>query len=366
MSQAKHSEQVVTCTLRRVQATCHKHSLSLSIKHLGQPGNALESAYLTSCSGALRSLPAGCRRHSLLGVRFWASQRLLDTAMRRAAAPLQGTWAMRAYLRALGAKIGAWATFRMTNVLLAPDMLVVGPGAHVGDAANLVASYAADADTVVVGRVELGQQARVPALFRHLVLRFRPGDCSRCMLVECELGECAKAGRMRKSRYCGVPLRPGSVPLPVAQLRLSTRELSVHCAALPTSSADGARALRAGHAGHPGDDDAGQPPGRGRGAGRDRAGGRWAEPGGRHAAHGRARRSRCPSRTQAPIITPLGAAQHALFWAMPALQAAAILLGQAATVLAAGCAADGLLAALVRITRVTHKSRNCLQLGTWF
>ena len=95
-------------------------------------------------------------------MRFWASQRLLENALRRAAAPLQGTWLMRAYLKALGAKIGAWATFRMTNLMLTPDMLVVGAGAHVGDAANLVPSYAADAETIVVGRIELGQQARGP------------------------------------------------------------------------------------------------------------------------------------------------------------------------------------------------------------
>ncbi len=106
----------------------------------------------------------------MLGVRFWASQRLLENALRRAAAPLQGTWLMRAYLRALGAKIGAWATFRMTNPALAPDMLVVGAGAHVGDAANLVAAHAIDAETVLVGRVELGPQAR------HLQALCCPGE----------------------------------------------------------------------------------------------------------------------------------------------------------------------------------------------
>ena len=100
------------------------------------------------------------RRHSLLGVRFWASQRLLENALRRAAAPLQGTWLMCMYLRALGAKIGAWATLRMTNPALAPDMLVVGAGVHVGDAANLVAAHALDAETILVGRIELGSQAR--------------------------------------------------------------------------------------------------------------------------------------------------------------------------------------------------------------
>ena len=57
-----------------------------------------------------------------------------------------------------------------------------------------------------------------------------------------------------------------------------------------------------------------------------------------------------------PIITPLGAGQHALFWAMPALQAVVILLEQAATVYAAGFAAVGLLAALVRTALVTDIS----------
>ncbi len=83
--------------------------------------------------------------------------------MRRAAGPLLGTWAMRAYLRALGARLGAWATIRMTNLQLVPDMLDIGEGAHVGDAANLCASYAVDAETVVVGRIEMGAQARLPA-----------------------------------------------------------------------------------------------------------------------------------------------------------------------------------------------------------
>ena len=49
-----------------------------------------------------------------------------------------------------------------------------------------------------------------------------------------------------------------------------------------------------------------------------------------------------------PIIRPLGAAQHALFWAMPALQALVLLLGQAATVFVAGFTALGLHTILVR------------------
>ena len=137
------------------------------------------------------------RRRSLLGVRFWASQRLLENALRRAGAPLQGTWAMHAYLRLLGANLGAWATFRMTNSLLVPDMLDVRAGAHVGDAANLVATYAADADTVVVGRIELGQQVCVPA----------PNASLRCILC---LGH--KSARLlmlvySELRYCENSLR---------------------------------------------------------------------------------------------------------------------------------------------------------------
>ena len=113
-------------------------------------------------------------------MRFWASQRLLDIALRRAGAPLQGTWAMHAYLRALGAKLGAWATFRMTNALLVPDMLDVRAGAHVGDAANLVARYSADADTVVTGCIELGQQVLIPGLLGSLHWVFKAlGESAR-------------------------------------------------------------------------------------------------------------------------------------------------------------------------------------------
>ena len=49
-----------------------------------------------------------------------------------------------------------------------------------------------------------------------------------------------------------------------------------------------------------------------------------------------------------PIITPLGAGQHMLFWAMPVLQAAVIFVEQAAALYAAGFAAVALLAATVR------------------
>jgi hypothetical protein len=137
-------------------AACRAHSL------LGAPAPGwLGSDLITQ--GSDLTPPAPCRRRrSLLGVRFWASQRALEGAMRRAAGPLLGTWAMRAYLRALGARLGAWATIRMTNLQLVPDMLDIGEGAHVGDAANLCASYALDAETVVVGRIEMGAQARLP------------------------------------------------------------------------------------------------------------------------------------------------------------------------------------------------------------
>ena len=48
------------------------------------------------------------------------------------------------------------------------------------------------------------------------------------------------------------------------------------------------------------------------------------------------------------VVMPLGACQHALFWAMPALQAMVLLLEQALVAYAAGFAAVALLLATVR------------------
>ena len=99
------------------------------------------------------------RRHSLYGVRFWLSQRAIEGAFRRFASYLQGTWFMSLYLRALGAKIGAWVTFRYCNLLIAPDMLDIGEGTHVGDLANIITSCALDASAVLVAPVQIGKQA---------------------------------------------------------------------------------------------------------------------------------------------------------------------------------------------------------------
>lgn len=63
-----------------------------------------------------RHLPVLChRRHSWIGVRFWASQRLVENAFRRFVAYAQGTWLISIWLRCLGAKIGSWVTFRFCN-----------------------------------------------------------------------------------------------------------------------------------------------------------------------------------------------------------------------------------------------------------
>lgn len=92
-------------------------------------------------------------------MRFWLSQRAIEGAFRRFAGYLQGTWFMSLYLRALGAKIGSWVTFRYCNQLIAPDMLDIGEGTHVGDLANIITSCALDASAVLVAPVQIGKQA---------------------------------------------------------------------------------------------------------------------------------------------------------------------------------------------------------------
>lgn len=72
---------------------------------------------------------------------------------------------MTVYMRALGAGVGSWVTFRYSNVQTAPDMLRIGEGTHVGDLANMVASCALDAGSVLVAPIQIGKQARArPAL----------------------------------------------------------------------------------------------------------------------------------------------------------------------------------------------------------
>ncbi len=99
-----------------------------------------------------------CRRHSLYGVRFWLSQRLIEGTFRRVVAYLQGTWFMTLYLRCMGAKIGSWVTFRYCNVQTAPDMLIIGDGTHVGDMANMITACALDAGAVLVAPIDIGKQ----------------------------------------------------------------------------------------------------------------------------------------------------------------------------------------------------------------
>ena len=111
---------------------------------------------------ALAQLPekmcSWCRRHSLYGVRFWLSQRLIEGTFRRVVAYLQGTWFMTLYLRCMGAKIGSWVTFRYCNVQTAPDMLIIGDGTHVGDMANMITACALDAGAVLVAPIDIGKQ----------------------------------------------------------------------------------------------------------------------------------------------------------------------------------------------------------------
>ncbi|KAK9904717.1 hypothetical protein WJX75_001194 [Coccomyxa subellipsoidea] len=98
------------------------------------------------------------KRHSWIGVRFWASQRLVENAFRRFVAYAQGTWLISIWLRCLGAKIGSWVTFRFCNCQTAPDMLNIGDGTHVGDMANMVSSLAIDASSMLVAPIDIGKQ----------------------------------------------------------------------------------------------------------------------------------------------------------------------------------------------------------------
>jgi fatty acid synthase len=67
---------------------------------------------------------------------------------------------MNAYMKALGATVGPWVTFRVSNIQTVPDMLHLGEGTHVGDMANMVASLALDAASTLVAPIEIGKQVR--------------------------------------------------------------------------------------------------------------------------------------------------------------------------------------------------------------
>ena len=69
------------------------------------------------------------RRDSVLGLRLWAAARMVEVAYKRFVQQLSGTWAMNAYLRALGARIGDWSNVRLGLCLpLLPDNLAIGAG----------------------------------------------------------------------------------------------------------------------------------------------------------------------------------------------------------------------------------------------
>ena len=73
--------------------------------------------------------PAGMhQRLSWFGLRFWLAQRAVELGYKRFMMLALGTWGVNAYLRALGARIGAGATLRFGNPILAPDMLDLGRG----------------------------------------------------------------------------------------------------------------------------------------------------------------------------------------------------------------------------------------------
>ena len=70
-----------------------------------------------------------CRHHSVRGVQLWAASRMVELTFKRFMVMCSGTWAMNYYLRALGAKIGAWSTVRLGLCLpLLPDSIELGSG----------------------------------------------------------------------------------------------------------------------------------------------------------------------------------------------------------------------------------------------
>ena len=70
-----------------------------------------------------------CRHQSVLGVRIWAASRMVEMAFKRFMTLLSGTWAMNLYLRALGASVGDWVSFRLGMCLpLCPDQVIIKDG----------------------------------------------------------------------------------------------------------------------------------------------------------------------------------------------------------------------------------------------
>lgn len=65
----------------------------------------------------------------MLGVRIWTASRMVELAFKRFMTLLSGTWAMNVYLRALGATVGDWVSFRLGMCLpLCPDQITIKDG----------------------------------------------------------------------------------------------------------------------------------------------------------------------------------------------------------------------------------------------
>lgn len=91
---------------------------------------------------------------SELGRRLWLTHALLAGAHAKVGVFLSGTPAAAAYLRALGATLGARASVRGVNAVMDPDLLLVGDAAHLGDCARLLTSVV---DVPRGGRRTVGQ-----------------------------------------------------------------------------------------------------------------------------------------------------------------------------------------------------------------
>ena len=75
-----------------------------------------------------------------------------------------GTWAMRAFMRALGAKIGRHSRLRVSYcVPHLPDCLTLGDGVHFGDFAAMPGSILLDGERVWTGPIRLSDQCLVGA-----------------------------------------------------------------------------------------------------------------------------------------------------------------------------------------------------------
>ncbi|EIE23140.1 hypothetical protein COCSUDRAFT_47508 [Coccomyxa subellipsoidea C-169] len=108
--------------------------------------------------------PGVYRHQSVLGVRIWTASRMVELAFKRFMTLLSGTWAMNVYLRALGATVGDWVSFRLGMCLpLCPDQITIKDGVHVGDMANLVCTYAIDGERSVTAPVTLEAHSLIGA-----------------------------------------------------------------------------------------------------------------------------------------------------------------------------------------------------------